>query len=200
MIRRLAYRQFHDQTSVATAVTVILAEFGLRSLDTTIRGQELVLHGLVQRGKYEADSGLGLRNALKHIVDAGLRVELRHDTSRTAALERMLAIANPGFRLRLPSDLGSRVHRPLDPGADFEDDARVLLVEARSVTRTLALHVLLARREAGYCYVMNPENGADRRYERRPFTDHLVSPVTSGMQSMAGGQYLYVGVAVRIWK
>ena len=200
MIRRLAYRQFHDQTSVATAVTVVLAEFGLRSFDAAVRGQELVLHGLVQRGKYEADSGVSLRYALKHLVDAGLRVELRHDTSRTGALERMLAAMDPGFRLRLPSDLDSRLHRPLDPGADFEDEARILMVEARSVTRTLTLHVLLARCEAGYWYVMNPENGADHRYERRQFTDHLVSPVTSGMQSMAGGQYLYTGVAARIWK
>ena len=73
MAPRIAYRQFHDQTNVAVTTAVLLAEFGLADLDITRPRQELTLHGLIQRGLYEEDRGMLLRNALRYLSTAGLK-------------------------------------------------------------------------------------------------------------------------------
>jgi len=198
MLPRLAYRQFHDQTNVAAAVSVVMAEFGVFPLDTSKPRQELTLHGLFQRGLYAEDRGLLLRNALRHLAVAGLHWTLVHDAPRTAALENRVKSVRPDFRFQLFQDLKSPAESGLHLESALSDDARLLLVEARPSLRGLPLHVLVVRRDAGLCYVMNSQTGDDHACELGNVAAHLASPVSMGPVSFAGLQYLYTGIAVRV--
>lgn len=195
----LAYRQMHERTNIAATTMVVLAEFGLGQLDAEKRGQELTLHGLMQRGTFDEARGQVLQKALRLFADHGLNYCVLHDPARTTALQEAMRRWAPEFELRLFQDLQS-------PGAAwdsldklFDDDARLLLVDARHSIRSLRLHVLLARR-AGHIHVMNSETGHDHIYARGHFASHLASPVSAGAVAFAGGQYVFTGVAVRVWK
>jgi hypothetical protein len=200
MFPRVAYRQFHDQTNIAAATTVLLAEFGLAELDTSRPRQELTLNGLLQRGVFEEDRGLLLRNALKHLAVAGLHWTLLHDAVRTSLIEARVRSYVPDFRLRFVSDLNS----PADAGLHLESalagGARLLLVEARHSLRGLPMHVLLIRREGDLYYAMNSHTGQDYAYELQQLSAHIATPVSAGAVSFSGSQYLYTGIAVRIWR
>ena len=195
---RFAYRQFHDQSNTAAAALAILAEFGLVPLNSDKRGQELQLHGLLQRGPYEESRGWLLLNALRHLGDAGLSSTILHDPKRTAALQVRLTSADPEFKFQFDEDLGVHGQRALALEKDAANDARVLLVEARHATRTLPIHILLTRREGESYYVMNTATGQDHNYSPAQIAAHLASPVQAGAIGFAGRQYLYTGIAIRI--
>ena len=197
-IPRVAYRQFHDQSNTAAVASVVLAEFGLAHLDISKRGQELQLHGLLQRGAYEEGRGWLLRNALRHVFDAGLPATLLHDTARTAAVQGRLTAADSEFMLRFLEDLGMQGGRTLSIEKDFTNGARVLLVDAQHATRGLPIHILLVRREGESFYVMNTATGQDHKYDVAQLAAHLASPVGAGAIGFAGRQYLYTGIAVRM--
>ena len=198
MLPRIAYQHFHQQTNAATLARALLAEFGLDEFDTGRRGEELVLHGLLQRGPYEEHRGLLLRATLRHLFDAGLSSEILHDGRRTAQLQQRITAVSPDFNHRLVDDLGIRGSRPLALDHDFRDDARVILVEARHSTAGLPLHLLLARREDQSYFVMNTDSGQEHAYDVGQMGMHLNSPVGSGAVNFAGRQYLYTGIAVKI--
>src|SRR5579864_2352340 len=101
----LAYRQFHEETNTAAATLVVLAEFGMLDLSPEKRGQELTLHGLLQRGRFDAARGDGLRHALHAFADAGLQYAVMHDPARTAALQGHFRRWLPEFEFRLFADL-----------------------------------------------------------------------------------------------
>jgi hypothetical protein len=198
MLPRLPYRQFHDQTNVAVAVSVVLAEFGLIPLDTSKPRQELTLHGLFQRGPYAEDRGMLLRYALRHLAVCGLKWTLSHDASRTAALENRVKAVTPDFRFQLFKDLKSPAESGLHLESALSDDARLLLVEAQPSLRSVPTHVLVVRQEGPLCYVMNSHTGADHECQVGHVAAHLATPVSMGPVSFAGMQYLYTGIAVRV--
>lgn len=200
MLPRVSYRQFHDQTNVAVATAVVLAEFGLIGLDPSRPRQELTLHGIIQRGLYAEDRGMLLRNALRQLSVAGLNWILMHDTARTAAIQNRVRGAYPDYDFRFFVDLKSPAEAGFHLESVFSDDARLLLVEARPSIRGVPVHVLLVRREGELCYVMNSHTGQDHAYEIGHLAAHLASPVSMGPVSFAGLQYLYTGIAVRIWR
>jgi hypothetical protein len=200
MLPRFAYRQFHDQTNIAVTTAVLLAEFGLLQLDTTKARQELTLHGLLQRGLYREDRGLLLRNALRHLSVAGLKWTVLHDALRTAAIENRVKREVPDFEFQFFRDLATQADTGLHLESVFSDDARLLLVDARHSSRGVPVHVLLARREGATCYVMNSQTGEDHACEPVRLAAHMSSPVGAGAVSFAGRQYLYTGIAVRIWQ
>jgi arsenate reductase-like glutaredoxin family protein len=195
----LAYRQMHEYTNTAATAMVVLAEFGLGTLEEEKRGQELTLHGLLQQGPFDESRGLVLEKALRMFADHGLTYSVFHDVARTAALQDRLRRWVPEFELRLLQDLRSPASAWESLDAVFDQDARVLLVEARHSIQGLRLHVLLAR-QAGHIHVMNSATGHDHIYVRGHFAAHLASPVSAGAVAFAGAQYLYTGVAVRVWK
>ena len=199
MIPCLAYRQFHEQTNTAAAAVVLLAEFGLIAPPEAKSGQELTLHGLVQRGVYDGGRGLVLHHMLGYFSDFGLQYTVLHDAARTAALQNHVRRWLPDFEFRVFQDLREQGATWESLDAVFADEARLLLVEARHSIRDFRTHVLLARR-AGHLHVMNPETGRDHICNRRAFASHLASPVSAGAVSFAGSQYLYTGVAIRVWK
>jgi hypothetical protein len=77
--------------------------------------------------------------------------------------------------------------------SDFDDDARVMLVciIADGTNRT---HYLLARRDAGNYYVMNPDGGVDT-LDNNLFT--FVSTF-GGVRNYGGVPYIYTGIALWI--
>jgi hypothetical protein len=200
MTPRFAYRQFHDQTNVAVATAVLLAEFGLADFDVSRPRQELTLHGLIQRGLYEEDRGMLLRNALRYLSAAGLKWTVLHDAARSAAVENRVRSTAPDFRFQFVSDLKSPAESGLHLDSMLSGDARLLLVEARPSIRGIPVHVLLVRREDDTCYVMNSHTGLDHMYELGHVAAHLATPVSMGPVSFAGLQYMYTGIAVRIWR
>ena len=200
MAPRIAYRQFHDQTNIAVATAVLLAEFGLADFDISRPQQELTLHGLIQRGLYEEGRGMLLRNALRYLAVAGLKWTLIHDAARTAAIQSRVRTAMPDFEFRFVSDLKSPAEAGLHLDTALSGSGRLLLVEARHSMRDVPVHVLLVRREGDVCYVMNSHTGQDYAYELGHVAAHVTAPVSMGPVSFAGLQYLYTGVAVRIWQ
>jgi hypothetical protein len=199
MLSRFAYRQFHDQTNVAATMSVLLAEFGVMPLDASKPRQELTLHGLLQRGVYSEDRGLVLRNALRHVSAAGLKWLVLHDPARTAAVANRVRREVPDFEFQFFRDLGAQAEAAFHLDSVFSDDARLLLVDARHSRHGVPVHVLLVRREGATCYVMNSQSGEDHLCEPAQLAAHLASPVSAGAVSFAGRQYLYTGIAVRIW-
>jgi hypothetical protein len=200
MLPRFTYRHVHDQTNVAVTTTVLLAEFGLVQLDTSKPRQELTLHGLLQRGLYREERGLLLRNALRHLSVAGLKYSVLHDAARTAAIENRIRRETPEFEFQFFRDLATQGETGLHLDSVFSDDARLLIVDVRHSTRGMPIHVLLARREGPTCYVMNSHTGQDHAYQPVHLAAHLASPVGAGAVSFAGLQYLYTGIAVRVWQ
>jgi hypothetical protein len=196
----MSYRQFHDQTNVAVAAWVVMAEFGMATLDTSKPRQELTLHGLIQRGIYAEDRGMVLHNALRHLGAAGLNWTLMHDAARTAALQERVRSATPDYTFQFFGDLKSPAEGGLHLESVLSDDARVLLVESRPSVRGVPVHVLVARREGDLCYVMNSHTGQDHAYEIGHVASHLAAPISMGPMSFAGLQYIYTGIAVRIWR
>ena len=180
-------------------MSVLLAEFGLMQLDAAKPRQELTLHGLLQRGVYSEDRGLVMRNALRHLSTAGLKWVVVHDAARTAAIANRVRRAVPDFDFQFFRDLGAPAEAGFHLDTVFSDDARLLLVDARHSTHGVPVHVLLARRDGANCYVMNSQTGEDHTYEPIQLATHLASPVGAGAVSFAGRQYLYTGIAVRIW-
>jgi hypothetical protein len=194
----IAYRHTHEQTNVAVVVLTALAELGIQPFDPEKRGQELVLHGLIQRGVYVEGRGLLLLNALRYLFDRGVHWQVLLDAKRTAALQERVRQTNPAFEFQLVTDLGAPVARPLSIEADLDAQSLVLLVEARHALGRLPLHVLLARRDGAEFAVMNSETGENHRCSAGQLSDHLNTPVHFGAVAFAGRHYLYTGVAIRL--
>jgi hypothetical protein len=151
----VAYRHTHDQTNTAVVLMAALAEFGVTTFDQDKPRQELVLHGLIQRGPYQEDRGQTLANGLRYLFDRGVHRQVLCDPKRAAALQERVQRGNPEFVLRCLDDLGPAASRPLSIEADFTQESRVLLVESRPSLAGLPVHILLARRDAGEIVVMN---------------------------------------------
>ncbi|MCL5735073.1 MAG: hypothetical protein M1274_05700 [Actinobacteria bacterium] len=192
------YRHLHDQSNVAAAVLVALAEFGIESIDPSKRGQELTLHGLIQRGPYVEGRALLLAHALKYLFDRGVSWQIFHDSQRTTALRQRLEEAVPGFEFRLHEDLGSPATRAFSVASDLPNGALALFLEARPGFGRLPLHLLLAKRhEAGFL-IMDSSNGQCFSYSRDELSVHLTAPVHFGPLNFASGMYLHTGIAIRL--
>jgi hypothetical protein len=160
----------------------------------------LTLHGSIQQGLYLEDRGLLLRNALRRLSDAGLKWALLEDSSRTASVQAYIRRWVPEFQFRFGADLGSACQPWPHPDVLFEEDARLVLVDARHSARGLPVHLLLVRREGDRCFVMNSQMGRDHPCSIELLGAHLASPVSAGAVGFAGLQYLFTGLGIRVWR
>ena len=193
-----SYRQFHDETNIATVVMVTLAELGVQTFDPSLRGQELVIHGLLQHGRFLEGRGTTLARAVKFLFDRNIQSQILLDAGRTAALKQRLLTADPNFDFALVSDLGSPTSRGLSIESDVRTGNCVMLVESRHAVARLPLHVLLLRSDGDRYVVMNSATGENHMYSHELLSVHLGTPVSFGAQSFAGLQYLYTGIAIRL--
>jgi len=197
---RLAYRQFHHDSAVATATLVAMAEFGLLEFDADKRGQELVIHGLIQQGVYRGERGACLRQAWLYMERMGLTVSARQDARRAAAIRERLRRFEPQAEYHVVRDLGVEASPRLKLQEDLAGGARVLLIQAQAWNARLAVQPLLLRADEGRLFVMNPFSGRDDEVTQRHLSMHIASPVAAGARQFAGGIYLDLGLALRVAK
>ncbi len=195
---RLAYRQFHEQSAVATAALVTMAEFGLLAFDHEKRGQELVIHGLIQQGLYRGDRGDCLRGAWLHMVRLGLSVSARQDTPRSLAIQGRLRSFDAQAEYHLVRDLGVEASPRLNLRDDLAGGARLMLIQAQMWNGRLALHPVLLRADEEKLFMMNPFSGRDDEVTQQQISMHIASPVQAGPRQFAGGRYLDTGLALRV--
>ncbi len=195
---RLAYRQFHEQSAVATATLVTLAEFGLLAFDPVKRGQELVIHGLIQQGLYRGDRGDCLRRAWLHMVRLGLSVAARQDTPRGVAIQDRMRLFEAQAEYHLARDLGVEASSRLNLRQDLTGGARLMLIQAQMWNGRLAVHPLLLRADEGRLFIMNPFSGRDDEVTQQHISMHIASPVHAGPRQFAGGMYLDTGLALPV--
>jgi hypothetical protein len=194
----LAYRQFHEQSAVATAALVTMAEFGLLAFDHEKRGQELVIHGLIQQGLYRGDRGDCLRGAWLHMVRLGLSVSARQDTPRSLAIQGRLRSFDAQAEYHLVRDLGVEASPRLNLRDDLAGGARLMLIQAQMWNGRLALHPVLLRADEEKLFMMNPFSGRDDEVTQQQISMHIASPVQAGPRQFAGGRYLDTGLALRV--
>jgi hypothetical protein len=197
-VRRLAYRQFHDQSAMAVVTLVTMAEFGLIEFDSAKRGQELVIHGLIQQGVYRADRGTCMSRAWAHMARSGLSVAARQDSKRSVAIQQRLRVFEPQAEYHLARDLGAEASPRLNLPEDLAGGARVILLQAQMWNARLAVHPLLVRADEGRLFVMNPFTGRDEEVTHQHLSVHIASPVHAGPRQFAGGIYLDTGLALRL--
>ncbi len=195
---RLAYRQFHEQSAVATATLVTMAEFGLPAFDPDKRGQELVIHGLIQQGLYRGDRGDCLRGAWLHMVRLGLSVSARQGAPRALAIQDRLRLFEPHAEYQLVRDLGVEASPRLNLREDLADGARLILIQVQMWNGRLAVHPVLLRAEEERLFLMNPFSGRDEEVTQQHISMHIASPVHAGPRQFAGGMYLDTGLALRV--
>jgi hypothetical protein len=175
-----------------------MAEFGLLEFDGDKRGQELLLHGLIQQGTYRGERGACLRQARLHMIRMGLSVGARQDTQRAAAIRKQLRVFEPQAEYHVVRDLGVEASPRLNLPEDLAGGARLLLIQAQVWNARLAVHPLLLRADGGRLFVMNPFNGRDEEVTQRHLSVHIASPVAAGARQFAGGIYLDLGLALRV--
>ncbi len=195
---RLACRQFHEQSAVATATLVTLAEFSLLKFDPEKRGEELTIHGLIQQGLYRGDRGDCLRAAWLHMVRLGLAVSARQDTSRGVAIQDRLRVFEAQAEYHLVRDLGVEASPRLNLRDDLADGARLMMIQAQMWNARLAVHPVLLRADEGRLFLMNPFNGRDDEVTPQYISMHIASSVHAGPRQFAGGIYLDTGLALRV--
>jgi len=195
---RLAYRQFHEQSAVATATLVTLAEFGVLAFDAEKRGQELVIHGLIQQGLYRGDRGDCLRGAWLHMVRLGLAVSARQDSARALAIQDRLRLFEAQAEYHVVGDLGVEASPRLNLRDDLKDEARVILIQAQMWNGRLSVHPVLLRADEGRLFMMNPFSGRDDEVTQQHISMHVASPVHAGPRQFADGMYLDTGLALRV--
>jgi hypothetical protein len=179
---------------------VAMAEFGLLEFDADKRGQELVIHGLIQQGVYRGERGACLRQAWLYMERMGLTVSARQDARRAAAIRERLRRFEPQAEYHVVRDLGVEASPRLKLQEDLAGGARVLLIQAQAWNARLAVQPLLLRADEGRLFVMNPFSGRDDEVTQRHLSMHIASPVAAGARQFAGGIYLDLGLALRVAK
>jgi hypothetical protein len=193
-----SYRQLHDQCNTAATLLVALAELGMERIDPGRRGQELTIHGLIQRGPFLEGRGFLLAQALRYLSSRRIPYQVFHNAQRTAALHARLQPEPGAEPLPLVADLGSPAHRLFSPGFDLPEGALALLVETRPAAARLPLFLLLARRHENGFLVSNAETGENVFCTCQQLQDHLEAPLHFGALSFAARLYLHTGIVIRL--
>lgn len=194
----LSYRQIHDHSNTAATLLVALAELGMEQLDPVRRGQELTLHGLIQRGPFLEGRGFLLSQALGYLASRRVPYQVFHNAQRTFALHSRLQAEPSGEPLPLAVDLGLPAHRLFSPDFDLPGGALALLVEARPAAGRLPLFLLLVRRHENGFLVSNAETGENTFCTCQELHNHLEAPLHFGAMSFAARLYLHTGIVIRI--
>ncbi len=177
---------------------IALAEFGLANFDAEARGQELMLHGALQRGRFLEGRGLVIANAMRHFSNRGVTWQILHDQNRTAALQQRLIRERPESDFQLLNDLGPPQPFPLRIERDLAEGKALILIESRPALGRLPLHLLLLRRHEDQIHIMNSDTGENHSCSVEQLERHLNCPVSFGANAFAGRLYLFSGLAISL--
>ncbi len=188
---RYNLNQQEQKSCGGACAAVVLAELGLAGVaDHTL---EMQIYNLAQRGVDQESAPSRIAN---HLSSRGLRVWIMESPATTLALlvGSRGALLGPWseYCAEIWRDWAWRYWRGLKPG-DFDDNARAMLVCIIADGSNLT-HFILARRDAGHYWVMNPDGGSDTQDD-----DLFTFLNTIGHQRRYGGvPYVYTGICIWI--
>jgi hypothetical protein len=194
-------RQPHAQSDAkscgAACIMSCLAELGGHSFPVGANVEEMKIH----RQIWERRTDVSLASKTAAFLYAHkLRLQLIEDKDRTDAIRASSPAFDLVYRKYKIDVRGSAVARFRRRGgntftaADFDDDARLMFIAV--VVGSTGTHWLLARRDGGDFWVMNPDGGSDSR-----ITNLLtwMNGAWTTMQTVGGANYLFSGTVLRVF-
>jgi hypothetical protein len=195
--RRQPHAQSNPKSCGAACIMTCLAELGGHSFAVGADIEEMKIHRQIWERR--ADVSLASKAAAFFYAHK-LRLQLIEDKDKTDAIRA----SSPAFGLvyrKYKIDVrGSVVARFRRRGAnaftaaDFDDDARLMFIAM--VAGPPGIHWLLARRDGGDFWVMNPDGGSDSR-----ITNLLtwMNGAWTTMQTIGRANYLFSGTVLRVF-
>jgi hypothetical protein len=195
--QRQSHAQSDPKSCGAACIMSCLAELAGHSFAVGANVEEMKIHRQIWERR--ADVSLASKVAA-YLYAHKLRLQLIEDKDRTDVIRASSAAFDLIYRTYKIDVRGSAVARFRRRGgnaftaADFDDDARLMFLAM--VVGSTGTHWLLARRDGGDFWVMNPDGGSDSR-----ITNLLtwMNGAWTTMQTIGGANYLFSGTALRVF-
>lgn len=200
---RFKYAQREKQSCGGVCTMVALAELAGENLNSH---KELMIWGNIKRGKNT--KGLSVNETepakvVQYLTAKKRTVEVIENQDKT----NLLRTAIPD--LKVPHDFykkqlsNNSIKRTLEPLADkhFKDDARIMLIVAFQEGKSMPTHSVLARKDSGKIYVMNPDEGCDIGFTSTDFWNFVGwKKLPAPMQTIGKSKavYMFTGISLRI--
>jgi hypothetical protein len=194
---RQSHAQSDPKSCGAACIMSCLAELSGHSFAIGANVQEMKIHRQIWERR--ADVSLASKVAA-YLYAHKLRLQLIEDKDKTDVIRASSAAFDLTYRTYKIDVRGSAVARFRRRGgnpftaADFDDDARLMFIAM--VVGSTRNHWLLARRDGGDFWVMNPDGGSDSR-----ITNLLtwMNGAWTTMQTIGGANYLFSGTVLRVF-
>lgn len=198
---RYSKRQQEALSCGAATLLVALRELGRPVLTTN--DQEAALYAAIKIPDGSPGAGETLPSSiLSYAQNEGLRAEII-ESPQTAGLFGAKAMYQL-YRYTLGTlGINPTSREPAD--ADMDNNGRLFLVV--KFNNSDSTHYVLARKDGGLTYLMNPDPGSDDQLPLPAFNDPLstnrngVIVHNGGSTANDGGRrgYVFTGIAVRVW-
>lgn len=194
---RQSHAQSDPKSCGAACIMSCLAELSGHSFALGANVREMKIHRQIWERR--ADVSLASKVAA-YFYAHKLRLQLIEDKDRTDVIRASSAAFDLVYRTYKIDVRGSAVARFRRRGgnaftaADFDHDARLMFIAM--VVGSTGTHWLLARRDGGDFWVMNPDGGSDSR-----ITNLLtwMNGAWTTMQTIGGANYLFSGTVLRVF-
>lgn len=195
--QRQPHAQSDPKSCGAACIMSCLAELAGHNVAAGAQVQEMTIHRQIWESR--ADVSLASKVAA-YLYAHNLRLQLIEDKDRTDLIRASSAAFDLVYRKYKIDVRGSAVARFRRRGgnaftaADFDDDARLMFIAI--FAGSPGTHWLLARRDGGDFWVMNPDGGSDSR-----ITNLLtwMNGAWTTMQTIGGANYLFSGTVLRVF-
>ena len=194
---RQAHAQSDPKSCGAACLMSCLAELAGHSFPVGAQIEEMKIH----RQIWERRADVSIASKVAAFLYAHrLRLELIEDKDKTDIIRACSAPFDLTYRRYKIDVRGTAVARFRRRGgnaftvADFDDDARLMFIAL--AVGSAHTHWLLARRDGGDFWVMDPDGGSDSR-----ITNLLtwMNGAWTTMQTIGGANYLFTGTVLRVF-
>lgn len=180
---------------------VTMAEIGVIQPHDICQSLEMGIWGNCKRSDTVGEEEIFPSSAMLSVRSKGALAEIYEDKTITAALKQFAPVDYGQYKSGLKSS-GITRNGKLDLSSAFQNEARVFIIvgfmDMGHSGPKLMTHTVLARKDQGSIWVMNPDGKSDTQYSEGEITTFL-----NGQQAptaFAGKSYLATGIAIRIWK
>jgi hypothetical protein len=195
--QRQPHAQSDPKSCGAACIMSCLAELSGHSFAVGATIEEMKIHRQIWERR--TDVSLASKTAA-FLYTHKLRLQLIEDKDRTDAIRASSSAFDLVYRKYKIDVRGSAVARFRRRGAnaftaaDFDDDARLMFIAM--LVGSTGTHWLLARRDGGDFWVMNPDGGSDSR-----ITNLLtwMNGAWTTMQTIGAASYLFSGTVLRVF-
>jgi hypothetical protein len=192
---RFEHKQLEQKSCGASAIMCTVKEFSLPMNWDDANADRIYRN--IQKGIH--DESL-MSKMVAELKKHGLKVQLIEDEDRTGVFKSLPAFSGPYSDYR--SDVASaaltiETRKSPDPfkADDFKDSARILLVVI--IVGQNLTHWVLARREGGKYYVMNPDPGKNAEM---PDLLTWMNGAATDVKDVCGVKYMFAGIILRVIK